>query len=346
MLEPFDWLRRSRTGAELLATLRYLAAGRELPSADAELGPPPSALNGPCWRCWFYPRVATSRGVRYCPTCQAIVDEARRLKNLSPDTVVVWGFVNRLPRQLRVAASPNRPAPAEVVAPAAIPNETAPGDPPPAPDKPPGGDLGPRILPVKPTPPDPGRVPGSHTLSAYVVDERHFLLLLVQRELKSWLQDLVLYHGGELTGLIQIFPTTGNRDPGMGDLLARVVHQEARYPFDRLRVRFFASYNQIFRPDPAEREGVLTFEISDFMNTLELVSVFRSLLLPDEQQQLYRLLHKREGAETQFLWGRLLGALRPEARDMLVAFNIRNWTPSQVSLLYALMNYAEFHRFD
>lgn len=349
MLEPFDWLRRSRTGAELLATLRYLAEGGELPPADGELGPPAGALDGPCWRCWLYPRIATERGTRYCRTCQTIVDEARRFGVLSPDTVVVWGFVNRLPPQLRPlaarprrekASAPPQTAPAAEMssdrpAPAA---STAEGTPATTPSL--------RVPAEKPKPLDTLYFPGTRVLGAYIPDERHFLLMLTQRELRPWLQELVLRYGGELAGLIQVFPTTGARDPGMGDLLAYVIHQEARYPMDRLRVRFFATHSQIFHPNLAEREGVLTFEIADFMNTLELVSVFRSILQPDEQRELYRLLHKAESAETQFLWGRFLGSLRPEARDMLVAFNIRRWSRPQVALLYRLMDYVGFRPLD
>lgn len=349
MLEPFDWLRRSRTGAELLATLRYLAAGQELPQADAELGPPPGALNGPCWRCWFYPRIVTERGTRYCQTCQTIVDEARRFGVLSPDTVVVWGFVSRLPPQLRPLTARSRPGKGGGQAPTVPAAKAPPGEPSPA------SAAGPdavtavptlRISAQKPTPLDTLYFPGTRVLGAYILDERHFLLMLPQRELRPWLQELVLRYGGELTGLLQVFPTTGARDPGMGDLLALVIHQEARYPLDRLRVRFFASHHQIFHPDLSDRAGVLTFEIAEFMNTLELVSVFRSILQPDEQQELYRLLHKAEGPETQFLWGRFLGALRPEARDMLVAFNIRRWSRPQITLLYTLMDYVGFRPLD
>lgn len=349
MLEPFDWLRRSRTGAELLATLRYLAAGGELPPAAAELGPPPGALAGPCWRCWLYPRTSTERGTRYCRTCQTIVDEAKRFGMLSPDTVVVWGFVNRLPPQLRpLAARPRRgkaPAPPQTV-PAAEAGSEAPMPPPSMAEGASAAALPLRVPAEKPTSLDTLYFPGTRVLGAYIPDERHFLLMLTQRELRFWLQELVLRYGGELAGLIQVFPTTGARDPGMGDLLAHVIHQEARYPLDRLRVRFFATHAQIFHPNLAEREGVLTFEIADFMNTLELVSVFRSILQPDEQRELYRLLHKAEGAETQFLWGRFLGGLRPEARDMLVALNIRRWSRSQVTLLYRLMDYVGFRPLD
>ncbi len=349
MLEPFDWLRRSRTGAELLATLRYLAAGGEFPPAAAELGPPPGALDGPCWRCWFYPRIPTERGTRYCRTCQIIVDEARRFGALSPDTAVVWGFVNRLPPQLWPPAARPRPGkapPQSQTVPAAEAGPEALVPPPSV-----AGDVSAtvpsfRVPAEKPTPLDTLYFPGTRVLGAYVLDERHFLLMLTQRELRPWLQELVLRYGGELAGLIQVFPTTGARDPGMGDLLAHVIHQEARYPLDRLRVRFFATHAQIFHPNLAEREGVLTFEIADFMNILELTSVFRSILLPDQQQELYRLLHKTEGAETQFLWGRFLGGLRPEARDMLMAFNIRRWPRSQVTLLYRLMDYVGFRPVD
>jgi len=288
MLGPFDWLRRSRNGPELLATLHYLEAAPELSTKEGELGPPPSALNGPCRRCWVHPRA----GERYCTACQAILDEAWKLRNLIPEVVVVWGFVNRLPHQ-----RPGSGSPAE-----------------------------------------------KRILGAYVHDERHFLLMLRQQELKTWLQELVLYHGPDLKGLLQIFPPADGRAALMGDLLALVVHQEARFPPDQLRVRFFSRVAQVFHPRPYEREGVLNFTIADFLNTLDLATIFRTVLRPDEQKMLYKLLHKANSAEAQFLWGRFLGMLSPEARDMLNAWGVRQWSEYQISLLYELVDYVAFYQ--
>jgi hypothetical protein len=295
MLGRFDWLRRSRTGPELLATLRYLEATPELPTENVEdprkggeLGPPSSALDGPCQRCWVYPRA----GNRYCATCQAILDGAWKLRSLIPEAIVVWGFVNRLPRQ--------RP-----------------------------GSSG---------------FADSRILGMYVHDEHHFLLMLRQQELKPWLQELVLYHGADLKGLLQIFPPADGKSALMGDLLALVIHQEARFPPDRLRVRFFSRLVQVFHPRPYEREGVLNFAITEFMNTLELAAVFRSVLRPDEQKMLYKLLHTADSAESQFLWGRFLGMMSQEARDMLNAWGVRQWSEYQISLLYELVDYVAFYR--
>lgn len=288
MLGPFDWLRRSRNGPELLATLRYLEAAPELPAKDGEPGPPPSALNGPCRRCWIYPR---ARG-GYCITCRAILDEAWKLRDLVSEAVVVWGFVNRLPRQR------------------------------------PGG----------------GSATEKRILGAYAPDERHFLLMLRQQELKPWLQELVLYHGTDLKGLLQVFPPADGKSALMGDLLALVIHQEARFPPDQLRVRFFSRLAQVFHPRPYEREGVLNFTITDFLNTLDLATIFRTVLRPDEQKMLYKLLHTADSAEAQFLWGRFLGMLSQEARDMLNAWGVRQWSEYQISLLYELVDYVAFYR--
>lgn len=290
MLTRFDWLRRSRSGPELLATLQYLAQMPDLPTAESELGPPPSASDGPCARCWIYPRAAG----RYCVTCQAILDQAWRLHATVLRAVVVWGFVNRLPRPR------------------------------------PGGR----------------KLAGDNALGLYIHDDRRFLLMLEHSELKTWLQDLALYYGAELKGLLQIFPTTGGRSAPMGDLLARMIHQETRFPPDRLRIRFFSNLDQIFHPRAYEKEGVLTFEISEFLNTLELAAVFRTVLWPDEQRTLYKLLHMTDSAQAQLYWGRFLAMLGPEARDMLTAWGIRTWSEYQLDLLYDLVEYVAYYQSD
>jgi hypothetical protein len=174
----------------------------------------------------------------------------------------------------------------------------------------------------------------------YVEDERRFLLMLPHDELKPWLQELVLYYGAELKGLLQIFPTTGGKSSHMGDMLARIVHLEAGFPPDKLRVRFYAGIEHVFNPRPFEREGVLTFEVSEFLRTMDLAAVFRTVLRPDERKNLYRLLHTSDTAETQFYWGRFLGMLSQEARDMLDGWGVRDWSPHQASLLYALVDYV------
>ncbi len=291
LLSCFDWLRLSRTGAELLATLQLLADDPELP-LEGELGPPHSALNGPCQRCWVYPRRAKKRSARYCPVCQDILNRAWRLGNVSRNAIVTWGFVNQLPRQLRTSSG----------------------------------------------------FQDSRILGSYVHDENHFLLMLYQRGLKPWLQELALYHGADLKGFIQIFPTVGTREPNMGEFLSRIIHNEARFPMDRLRVRFFSAPHQIFRPHLYDREGVLTFGIAEFLSVLEMAAVFRTVLRPDEQKALRELLHMEDTGQAQFYWGRLLGHLSREAKDMLNAWGIRQWSRAQINLLYELIEYVAFYQ--
>jgi len=283
MLTRFDWLRRSRTGPELLATLQYLEETPELPTDGIMPGPPPSALSGPCGRCWVYPRAAG----RYCATCQAILDRAWRFRATVLRSVVVWGFVSQLPRSRTGGGGF-------------------------------GGDL----------------------LGMYVEDVRHFLLMLSYDSLKPWLEELVLYHGAELKGLLQIFPTTGGQSAQMGDMLSRIIHQEANFPPDKLRVRFHASIEQVFNPRPYEREGVLTFEVSEFLRTMDLAAVFAAILRLEERKVLYKLLHTADSAQLQFYWGRFHGLLNQEARDMLTGWGVRDWSPHQVSLLYELVDYV------
>ena len=298
MLSGFDWLRRNRTGAELLATLKLLETQPDLllnpqgAEPGQEIGPPHSALRGPCRRCWVYPRQPSSQhNPHYCRACQAIVNRSRHLGDLSRESIIIWGFVNGLPRQLNGQES--------------------------------------------------------RVLGSFVRDQYHFLVMLRHRELKPFLQELVMYHGEELKGLLQIVPTVGvSGDLSMADVLCRVIHHETVFAMDRLRVRFYAAPYQVLIPHVFDRKGVLTFDISDFLSVLEMVAVFRTLLQPDEQKMLHDLLTIDDPAEAQFYWGRLMGLLNSQAKDMLSAWNIRQWPRDRVKLLYELMDYVAFYRAD
>ena len=296
MLNGFDWLRRSQSGAELLATLMCLETQPDRLLHEAEIGPPPSALHTPCQRCWIYPRardLATTS--EYCPGCQSIVTAARRLSDLSRASAAVWGFVNRLPDQI------DRPGPREA---------------------------------------------SSGLLGVFSPDPNHFLVMLRHRELQPFLQGLVLYHGADLKGLIQIIPTVG-RQGGlhMGDLLCRVAYHEANFSMDRLRVRFYAKPYQILRPHVLDRKGLLTFDMAEFLSALEMAAVFRTLLQPHEQKMLHELLTstRDDPAEAQFYWGRVMGLLNTPAKDLLSAWGVRQWSKDSIELLYDLMDYVVYY---
>jgi len=288
MLNGFDWLRRCRTGAELSATLKYLEAKPSLFPDEDEMGPPHSALDGPCQRCWVYPRRTSY--TPYCKTCQTILARASKLGGISRQSIVAWGFVNWLPVQFRPGAKDNK----------------------------------------------------GH---AFVLDQSHFLLMMHRRELKEWLQELLLYHGSDLKGLIQLFPTTGaSQRGGMGDILCRAAHHEARFVMDQLRVRFYSSPYQVMIPHVRERKGLLTFEVSEFLSLLEMAAVFRTMLRPEAQQVLHKLLNLEDPSQEQFYWGRFLSYLSLEARDMLDAWRVRQWSQSRIQLLYELIEYVAFYQ--
>ena len=294
MLSNFDWLRRSRTGAELLAILRYLAEApdrfeRIKLSAYGWPGPPPTALACPCSRCWIYPRGWESE---FCPLCHTICEKSRGLGTLSRQSLVMWGFVNALPRLLR--------------------SETV--------------------------------VQDERILGAYIHDANHFLVMIPRLELQTWLQEIVLYHGVDLKGHLQILPTMGmhSNGIGMGDILCRAIGHEAYFPMDKLRVRFYRRPYQVLRPHELDREGLLTFEISEFLSLLEMARVFRSVVYPEEQKMLYDLLTIDDPSEERFYWGRFLGVLNQEARDLLNAWKIRNWSRKRVKFFYEMMKYVRF----
>ena len=90
MLTGFDWLRRSRNGQELLATLTSLAERPDLFAEAGEIGPPPDALQNPCARCWIHPQAG---GARSCRICGEILDRSRGLSGISAcpiDQEAVW----------------------------------------------------------------------------------------------------------------------------------------------------------------------------------------------------------------------------------------------------------------
>ncbi len=312
MLNKFDWLRRCRTGAELLATLRHFA---QKPSpqerrgqgkgkndslalggegwGEGEIGSPRSALSNPCERCWIYPHLP---GKHYCADCQGILGRSWRLGEVSRSSSVIWGFVNQLPKQLR--------------------------------------SIGDSLK---------GDWKDSRVLGAHVQDEHHFLVMLFQKELKPWFQELAMYHGSNLRGLIQVFPTSGSPNFTMGEVICRVMHNEARYPMDQLRVRFFASSFHVLRPHRYDRQGVLTFSVTEFLSLMEMASVFRTLLHPEEQKLLRKILITKDPQKERFYWGRFLGRLDQDARDMLNAWGVRNWSKPQTRLLYDLTDYVAYY---
>jgi hypothetical protein len=290
MLTKFDWLRRSRTGSELLTTLKYFAAKPNYHSAEDELGAPFSALHGPCERCHIYSRVRLGEELeRYCKFCKLILTKAHGFAKISKHGVVIWGLVQELPKQFRHGEG----------------------------------------------------VLHRSVLGSYVHDDSRFLLMLRKRDLKAWLQELVLYHGADLLGLLQIIPSLGHRpNTTLGELLNWAMMRESSLPMDRLRVQFYARAAHVFRPRQREREGALTFEVSEFLNLLEMAEVFRANLYPEEQQQLYDLLTLEDFKEEQFYWGRFVGGLSQEAKDMLALWRIRQWPTPRVQLLFELTNYV------
>ncbi|MDM8525423.1 hypothetical protein QUF80_18810 [Desulfococcaceae bacterium HSG8] len=292
MLTIFDWLRRSRSGAELLATLEYAAVNPDIFQASEEIGPPPSAFDIPCRRCWIYPSVKSKTGKEYCEVCQAIVSKARSRGRVSRQAIVVWGGVTYIPGQLRAGKG----------------------------------------------------FYADKRVKTYIEDDQHFLLVIARRDLKLWIQELLLYDGADMKGLIQIFPTTGEgQRSNMGEILCRVVHHEARFPMDMLRVRFFSGPYQVFSPHNRDGEGLLTFEMAEFLRLLEMAEVFRSLLRPEEQEALRELVSLNDPREEQFYWGRFTGRLKQEAKDMLNAWKIRQWHKNRIKLLYELADYV-FYR--
>lgn len=288
MLTTFDWLRRCRTGAELLATLHLLTRQPDCLPEQIAPGPPFSAFGGPCLRCKIYEPVQENGKVRrYCQFCGQVISSTKHYTFKSPYCVIVWGYLNRIPRQLcEIKVS-------------------------------------------------------QYIYGIYLHDQQRFLLSMHRHYLREWLQELVIYYGSDLIGLIQVFPTLGEwRNLNMGDYLSWAIHHEANLPMTQLRVRFFTEPHQLINPKVREQKGLLTFTVPDFLALLEMATVFRANLRLDEQKQLFELLQLTDATEEQFYWGRFLGQLAQPAKDMLAAWKIRQWPANRIKLLYELVDYV------
>ncbi len=184
-------------------------------------------------------------------------------------------------------------------------------------------------------------------VGAYRHSDQQFLLMVHRRELQSWLQDTLMYEGLDMTGSLQIFPTVGiYSQTNMGELLCQIAHNQARFPRDQLRVRFFATPRHVIEVHKYDKLGVINFEVGEFLRLLESAAVFRSVLLPDEQDALQKVLSITDPQEAQFYWGRFLGMLSPQARDMLAAWKMRQWKKAQIDLFYELVDYVAFRNAD
>jgi hypothetical protein len=42
------------------------------------------------------------------------------------------------------------------------------------------------------------------------------------------------------------------------------------------------------------------------------------------------------------MWGRIVAALSPEARDMLAAWDFRNWPPARITYFFDLFTYVAY----
>lgn len=291
MLNCFDWIRRTRSGAELLSTLKLISEEADLFSQKMEISSPCSALNSPCQRCWIFPRLKEDDD--YCEICSAIISGVKGFGKISHHSAVIWAYTNRLPKQIKDSKWLNQ----------------------------------------------------NSIFALYNHDNNRFLLILHRRGLKDWLQELILYDGADLRGLIQIFPTVGpSSDFGMGEILCRAIHHEATFPMDQLRIRFYSVAYSILRSQLLDHKGVSTFEITDFLNMMSTAVVFRALLRPDEQKALYDLLNINRTTEQKFHWGRFQGNLNKDARDMLNAWKIMRWPKDKVNLLYQLIDYVELYQ--
>ena len=288
MVNTFDWLRRSENGAELIAAMDAAVGDDGFFQQESTMGQSVHGINGPCTRCWIYPRLSDSS---HCRICNSIVTRSRELGRASRKCLLVWGNVNFLPDSIKE-----------------------------------NSDLG-----------------ENKARSVFIKDEKHFLAVVNGYDMTEWFRRIVHDNEADLKGLFTIFPTTGKKDTfNMGDILCRAVHYDSRFPMDKLRVRFFSRAGQLKVPHMREKLGILTFEPSEFLSMLEMATLFKSILRPEDQEMVKEIIGIKERHEKAFYWGRLMANLSIEARDMLTDWEFKEWSENKIKLLYDFTDNVPF----
>ncbi|MGK5092310.1 hypothetical protein WDW89_09915 [Deltaproteobacteria bacterium TL4] len=176
-----------------------------------------------------------------------------------------------------------------------------------------------------------------------VLDDSHFVVALQQRQLKQWLQNFLLAHGLDVQGQLYVFPSIGNSlDIHMGDFLRIAIPQRLQQKSHNLQLFFYPNpYRYIleYLKGSAKRHF---FEVSEFLNLLEMAELFRALLRPNEQQELYKLLMSSKTQQDSFYWGRFLGSVDLRVKDMLESWRMKQWPRHRIHLLYELFPYVEY----
>jgi hypothetical protein len=183
----------------------------------------------------------------------------------------------------------------------------------------------------------------SYEIFYYQVDDNRFICCTNRWNLKALLQEILMLQGPDWLGNIQIFPVfKGSETMTMSDMLCSAIFDEKTLLQDLLYIKFFASPFQFVHRREREREGKLIFEATDFIGYLEMAEIFKRGLYLEEQDRLRQVLDVGDPSEKQFYWGRFLAQVRPEARDFLDSWKMRNWSKSQVSLFYELLDFVKF----
>ena len=280
MLNTFDWLRRSENGAELITAMDAVGTDADFFHEEEKMGHPVYSINGPCTRCWIFPRLSD---LSHCRICNTIVSESRKLGKVSRKCLLVWGYVNFLPDSVEQ-------------------NDDLKED---------------------------------KARAVFIKDDKHFLAAVNGYDMTKWFKRIILDCGSDLKGLLTVFPTTGKKQTfTMGDILCRAVLYDSRFPMDRLRIRFFSRPGQLKVPHMREKQGMLTFEPSEFLGMLEMATLFKSRLRLEEQEMIKEITGIKDRHEKAFFWGRLMSNLSIEAKDMLSDWKFREWSDNKIKLLY------------
>jgi hypothetical protein len=93
--------------------------------------------------------------------------------------------------------------------------------------------------------------------------------------------------------------------------------------------------------DHQQQQRLLIFEAPEFLVLLEMATIFQEHLHPAEREMVREVCGLADGHEKAFHWGRLMGALSIQARDILSDWELRKWPEHRIKSLYELAEYVK-----
>ena len=173
------------------------------------------------------------------------------------------------------------------------------------------------------------------------LDYRSGLIMCYRKDIQSWLQDLVLFYGESLKGMLEIFPTMGQGSIiGMGDILSTAKHEASSLSYNKMWIRFYPESWQLLETKKRHDNGILTFSLSEFIAFIEKANVFKEIIPYRFRSDIYDLIVNSNIKSESYYWGKLKRSLNKKSIDLIDSWQLKAWNKEQLEILYELSNYS------